>query len=347
MKKRGFVAGLCAGAMLLCGISARAVDVTAKKALQAFFLDGKRAWEIGATAYEIGGNNYVRLRDVAASVGFDVTYDAKTNSVHIDPTAPYSGKQDSDPEALWQTFQPAKVSNQSVYVSGKRAEVKAYEICGYNYFKLRDLGTAVGFGVDYDAQEDIVHLSRNPSAAQHESSKSESYASAQEQMPQQGNTGYDSEEDALDAIFKRAAEETAKAQQNLVNQTDSQAEEDAVQAVFKLVNEAREAEGIAPLILDDKLCEAAQIRAKELETLSSHTRPDGRKFSTVLDDNNIVWMTTGENIAAGQDTAEEVMQDWMSGSHRANILNSKFVKIGIAKYQNQQNQEEWVQLFIG
>lgn len=338
MKKRGFVAGLCAGAMLLCGISAgAAAGVTAKSAMQPVFVDGKRSWEIGSTTYEIDGYNYVRLRDVAASVGFDVSYDAKTNSVNIDPTAPYSGKIDPEPEELWQTYQPAKPSNPLVYVSGKRAEMKAYEICGYNYFKLRDLGTAVGFGVDYDAKEDIVHISRNPSAAQHKS-----YASVPEQKPQQGNTGYQSEEEALDAIFKRAAEETAKAQQDVVDNTSYESEEDAVQTVFRLVNEAREAEGIAPLVLDDDLCKAAQIRAKELNELYSHTRPDGRDADSVLDDNNISWMSMGENIA-GVNRTEDLMPGWMSSDgHRKNILNPKVTKVGIAKCNNY-----WVQLFIG
>lgn len=345
MKKRGFVVGLCAGAMLLCGISAGAADVTAKSAMQPVFVDGKRAWGIGSTAYEIDGYNYVRLRDVAASVGFAVSYDAATNSVRIDPQSPYSGKIDSEPEELWQTYQPAKPSKQSVYVSGKRAEMKAYEICGYNYFKLRDLGAAVGFGVDYDAQEDIVHISRNTAAAQPEPSKNESYASVPDQKPQQGNTGYATEEDALDAIFKRAAEETAKAQQNVVDNSSTQNEEDAVQAVFRLVNEAREAEGVAPLVLDDELCKAAEIRAKELNQLYSHMRPDGRKFSTILDDNNIAWMTTGENGAMEIEDVlpDEVMKGWMdSDGHRKNILNAKFTKIGIARYEL-----GWVQLFIG
>ena len=41
------------------------------------------------TAYSIGGNNYVRLRDVGRAVDFGVTYDAATNSVYIDPDAHY------------------------------------------------------------------------------------------------------------------------------------------------------------------------------------------------------------------------------------------------------------------
>lgn len=345
MKKRGFTAGLCTGVMLLCGISAGAADLTAQLSQQPIYVEGERVWDV--TAYDIGGNNYVKLRDMGMSVGFDVVYDASTDSVHIDPTIAYSGNPETYLDVEIPKTASAKLSKQPIYVNGKRVEITAYDIGGSNYMKLRDIGTAVGFGVTYDAGTDSVHI--DPTTPYRESIKKQSYASDPEQTPPQDDfMGYATDEDAIDAIFKRAAEETAKAQQNSMNQPDAQSEEDAVQTVFRLVNEAREAEGLAPLTLDDKLCEAAQIRAQELEnTLSSHIRPDGSKFSTVLDDMNITWKTVGENVAGGQDTAQEVMQDWMNGSHRENILNPKFIRIGIAKYQNQQNQEEWVQLFVG
>ena len=170
---------------------------------------------------------------------------------------------------------------------------------------------------------------------------------------------YKTKEDAIDAIFKRAAEETEKARLQREHEGKMSLEEEAdavenvlvdnpvgeaheIEAVLKLVNEAREAEGVAPLTLDDDLCKAAQIRAKELNEVFSHTRPDGRDADSVLDDNNIVWMTVGENITGGV-TANEVMEAWMNSSgHRKNILNDKFTKIGVARYEF-----AWIQLFVG
>ncbi len=50
---------------------------------------------------------------------------------------------------------------------------------------------------------------------------------------------------------------------------------------------------------------------------------------------------TGQNIAMGQTTVEQVMNDWMnSPGHRANILSKNYREIGIGFYQN-----EWVQDF--
>lgn len=339
MKKRGFTAGLCTGVMLLCGISAGAADLTAQLSQQPIYVEGERVWDV--TAYDIGGNNYVKLRDMGMSVGFDVVYDASTDSVHIDPTIAYSGNPETYLDVEIPKTASAKLSQQPIYVNGKRVEITAYDIGGSNYMKLRDIGTAVGFGVTYDAGTDSVHI--DPTTPYRESIKKQSYASDPEQTPPQDDfMGYATDEDAIDAIFKRAAEETAKAQQNSMNQPDAQSEEDAVQTVFRLVNEAREAEGLAPLILDDKLCEAAQIRAKELNELYSHTRPDGRDADSVLDDNNISWVSMGENIA-GVNMTEDLMPGWMSSDgHRRNILNPKATEVGIAKYNNY-----WVQLFIG
>lgn len=339
MKKIGFAAGLCTGVMLLCGISAGAADLTAQLSQQPIYVEGERVWDV--TAYDIGGNNYVKLRDMGMSVGFDVVYDASTDSVHIDPTIAYSGNPATYLDVEISKTASAKLSKQPIYVNGKRVEITAYDIGGSNYMKLRDIGTAVGFGVTYDAGTDSVHI--DPTTPYRESIKKQSYASDPEQTPPQDDfMGYATDEDAIDAIFKRAAEETAKAQQNSMNQPDAQSEEDAVQTVFRLVNEAREAEGLAPLTLDDKLCEAAQIRAKELNELYSHTRPDGRDADSVLDDNNISWVSMGENIA-GVNMTEDLMPGWMSSDgHRRNILNPKATEVGIAKYNNY-----WVQLFIG
>lgn len=116
--------------------------------------------------------------------------------------------------------------------------------------------------------------------------------------------------------------------------------------VVKLVNEERTKAGLSEVTLDKNIEAAALIRAKEIETSFSHTRPDGRSFSTVLTDNGITYRGSGENIAWGQRSPEEVMKGWMnSDGHRANILNPKFTKIGVGYYQNAAGRNYWTQLF--
>jgi uncharacterized protein YkwD len=61
----------------------------------------------------------------------------------------------------------------------------------------------------------------------------------------------------------------------------------------------------------------------------------------------IDFKAAGENIAAGQKTAEEVMDGWMnSEGHRANILNPDFTHIGIGYVQGGDYGTYWTQLFI-
>ena len=78
--------GILAG-LTLSGPAAQAADyLTARPSTQPIYVDGQ---QISMTAYNIGGNNYVKLRDIGKAVNFGVIYDAATNSVHIDSTQPY------------------------------------------------------------------------------------------------------------------------------------------------------------------------------------------------------------------------------------------------------------------
>ena len=118
-----------------------------------------------------------------------------------------------------------------------------------------------------------------------------------------------------------------------------------VQQIVNLVNEERAKEGLAPLTLDTKVSAAAQVRAQEIVTSFSHTRPDGASFATALKEQNISYRRAGENIAWGQKSPEAVMNAWMNSSgHRANIMNENFTTIGVGYYQvNGVNY--WCQLF--
>lgn len=117
--------------------------------------------------------------------------------------------------------------------------------------------------------------------------------------------------------------------------------------ITELVNEHRAAAGLKPVSYSAALSEAAQVRALEIETSFSHTRPDGRNFSTVLTEYGISYRYSGENIAWGQKSPEEVVTAWMnSAGHRANILNESFTELGVGYYQNAKGTNYFTQLFI-
>lgn len=97
-----------------------------------------------------------------------------------------------------------------------------------------------------------------------------------------------------------------------------------------LVNQAREENGLAPLSYSGDLQSAAVIRASESSVSFSHTRPDGSDFWTV--NSAIVF---GENIAAGQTSAQQVFAEWMaSPGHRANILSADYQTVGFGMVNN-------------
>ena len=74
----------------LCGPAAQAATaITATLSSQPIYVNGQ---QVSMTAYQIGGSNYVKLRDIGQAVDFGVTYDAATNSVYIDPSAHYEAE---------------------------------------------------------------------------------------------------------------------------------------------------------------------------------------------------------------------------------------------------------------
>ena len=120
------------------------------------------------------------------------------------------------------------------------------------------------------------------------------------------------------------------------------------QEVLAQCNAQRQANGIAALSLDPELTKAANIRAQEIATLFSHTRPDGRKCFTVLDQIGYSYWSAGENIAAGYGNSSAVMNGWMnSPGHRSNILNAGFERLGVGYVYipNSEYGYYWVQIF--
>ena len=112
--------------------------------------------------------------------------------------------------------------------------------------------------------------------------------------------------------------------------------EDYARQVAGIVNRERAANGLSPLKYSDRLSEPALVRAKEIQSSFSHTRPNGSKCFTAITEAGITYRTAGENIAYGQRNPEEVMNAWMNSSgHRANILGANYEYIGIGvTYQN-------------
>lgn len=116
----------------------------------------------------------------------------------------------------------------------------------------------------------------------------------------------------------------------------------------KLLNDLRAEVGLSALAWDNNsnLQRAAEIRARELEKLFSHTRPDGSSCFTALDEFGVRYMTCAENIAYGTNLdAAGVINLWKnSPGHYKNMTNSALKKVGLASYRAG-DMVYWVQLF--
>ena len=125
--------------------------------------------------------------------------------------------------------------------------------------------------------------------------------------------------------------------------------------VLRLVNIERANVGVAPLVLDEALCNAANMRAIEMDCTGvfGHKRPNDHSCFEVYDICNVEWRNAcGENIAAGQATPEDVMKSWLSSAgHKANILSPEYTKMGLG-YSNSgcgagRYSHYWAQEFAG
>ena len=119
---------------------------------QALKVDGvQKSCEI----YNINGSNYFKLRDIAYLLNgtgsqFSVGYDSATRTATVTSGEAYE-PNGTEMVLREDCSDTAKPSTQAIIINGERRDdLDAYNIGGNNFFKLRDLGTALDFGVDYD-----------------------------------------------------------------------------------------------------------------------------------------------------------------------------------------------------
>ena len=95
------------------------------------------------------------------------------------------------------------------------------------------------------------------------------------------------------------------------------------------------------------LSDIAQQRARECANYFSHTRPNGTRWYTLLEEAGLKRNVRAENIAYYYPTAQQALNSWLNDpSHRANILNAQAKYIGIGYYHDGYN-AYWVQIFLG
>ncbi len=121
-------------------------------------------------------------------------------------------------------------------------------------------------------------------------------------------------------------------------------EETLKDAIIRAVNRERSVLELPALTYNANLTSSAQQYAEDMESRDffSHTSPEGEGPQQRIEHAGYATLSSetcncrgyyasfGENLAKGQQTVDDVMEDWMhSPDHRKNILSTLFTEIGI------------------
>lgn len=124
---------------------------------QTLCLDGRK---INTAAYNIDGNNYFKIRDIAEILdgtikSFDITYDSATNSIDMLSFYDYTpvGGELTQGDGVERT---AYSSSALVSLDGVPIKATCYNIDGNNYFKLRDITDALDCRVVWDNENQMI-----------------------------------------------------------------------------------------------------------------------------------------------------------------------------------------------
>ena len=311
-----------------CVSDTAASGAVAKISDQRITVDGV---QVNMTAYQIDGNNYVKLRDIGKQVDFGVGYDNATAIVRIDTDAPYtesttsaSGSAITKWNKTMAEFNQAMIKcnwDKSKYLT--TAKQYAPVITGKANGTVEDVIAALD--AMKGAPVDAVSFDDNPV-----------------------NMFWANE---LRKALGEDISDTGNAENNSSGETvDTNTLEVYAQEVIRLTNEERAKAGLPALKVNDKLMQAAAIRAKELTERFAHVRPDGDETYSVFDEvgYDLGMKLAGEVAAYGQTTPQAVVNAWMqSKGHRDWLLSAECVEVGVGIAISSNGIFYWAQVFTG
>ena len=322
------------------GISDTAASgAVAKVSDQRITVDGV---QVNMTAYQIDGNNYVKLRDIGKQVNFGVGYDNATASVRIDTDAPYtesttsaSGSAITKWNKTMAEFNQAMIDcdwDKSKYLT--TAKQYAPVITGKANGTVEDVIAALD--AMKGAPVDAVSFDDNPVNMFW---ANELRKALGQEVPSGG--------DSTDSNTGNAGNSSSS-----TTVTDEMLRTWELQMIDR-INEERAKVGASPLVQDEMCMEFAQFWAKHLATVKfEHStiadmyawvkgvdvedvlESDGSFFMTEEMGKEIERFAGGENITGGSadlnNVVERHMNNFMtSEGHRNTILDSDWTRVGV------------------
>lgn len=136
------------------------IEKTATPTSSTVLINGTK---VAFDAFTIDGNNYFKLRDLAMALNgsakqFQVGWDGTKNAISLtkgNAYTPVGGELVITGNAASKTATP---TTSAIYLDGVQISVTAYTIGGNNYFKLREVGKAMNFGVTWDGTANTIKV---------------------------------------------------------------------------------------------------------------------------------------------------------------------------------------------
>lgn len=117
--------------------------------------------EIAFETYTIDDYSYFKLRDIATALNhsnkpFNTIWDNETSTIHIIPNTPYDTPSISGTLASADSI--AITSTASLMMNNESQKLSAFQINDYTYYKLRDLGKLLDFGIVWDETTQTIGI---------------------------------------------------------------------------------------------------------------------------------------------------------------------------------------------
>jgi uncharacterized protein YkwD len=119
---------------------------------------------------------------------------------------------------------------------------------------------------------------------------------------------------------------------------------------LQAVNAFRAANGLKPLVLDERLCQAAAMQSKTQAARSwiGHYGPDGSTAKDRAARAGFPAKIASENVASGQKSFADALQFWeQSPGHRTNLLRPNVTAIGVAMAKTESGHPYWTLVLAG
>ncbi len=154
----------------------------------------------------------------------------------------------------------------------------------------------------------------------------------------------------VNSKYVRTASEQLAKEASIMNgaQKENNNKASEKEKMINLINQERQKNGLPLLELDDKISGVAQLKAEDMNNNNyfSHDSPVYGSPFNMLKQFGISYKSAGENIAGNKNIDNAHSALMKSLSHKANILDKRYKKVGIGIVDNKKYGKIIVQLFV-